>query len=174
MKHFSKLFATASALLFAISATVSATAKPSIVPQPSSIEELRSEPFTLNDQTKIFYRGKGAQNVAKLLAEGLRSQTQLPFAVSPLKGEKPKNAIILSVSSHGKNKNPEAYTLVSGKNQVKVQAPSSRGLFNASQTILQLVPLGKKFIPSVRISDAPTYKWRGMMLDVARYFFTKE
>jgi len=127
-----------------------------------------------NDQTKIFYSGKGAQNVAKLLAEGLRSQTQLPFAVSPLKGGEPKNAIILSVSSHGKNKNPEAYSLVSGKNQVKVQAPSSRGLFNASQTILQLVPLGKKFIPSVRISDAPTYKWRGMMLDVARYFFTKE
>jgi len=127
----------------------------------------------LNAQTKILYSGKGAKNVALLLAEGLRAQTQLPFLVSELKGTPKSNTITLSVSSQ-KNKNPEFYQLISKESQVRLMASTSRGLFNATQTLLQLVPLGEKYVPEIAVSDEPTYKWRGMMLDVSRYFFTKK
>jgi hexosaminidase len=57
-------------------------------------------------------------------------------------------------------------------------------LFYGVQTVLQLLPpeiyssnivKGVAWqIPCVNIADSPRFQWRGMMLDVARHFFTKE
>jgi len=170
MKHFTLLALTAISLILPISASE----KPSIVPQPNLIQETGGKPITLNAQTQILYKGKRAENVAKLLAEGLRAQTKLPLPVAQFKGSQKKNTIILEISTEENNKNPESYLLISEKSNVTLTAPTSRGLFNATQTLLQLIPLGEKYVPAVKISDAPTYKWRGMMLDVSRYFFTKK
>lgn len=58
------------------------------------------------------------------------------------------------------------------------------GIFYGIQTLLQLFPPqvysdkrqhGVEWIvPAVTIYDAPNRPWRGMMLDVARYFYDKE
>lgn len=145
----------------------------SLVPKPQSLTQHEGPPHQLNGQTRILYRGKGAKAVAELLAEALRSQSSLSLRVSALKGDS-KNSISLVVSNQAKDKNPESYALKSARGKTQILAPTSRGLFNATQTLLQLVPDGKKAVASVTIADAPSYKWRGMMLDVSRYFFNKD
>ncbi|RXK83753.1 beta-N-acetylhexosaminidase [Filimonas effusa] len=79
----------------------------------------------------------------------------------------------------------EGYHLsVSEENGVLITANTSTGLFYGVQTLLQLLPTaaaghtvveGVQWqIPAVTIKDYPRFKWRGMLMDVARHFFTKE
>lgn len=75
----------------------------------------------------------------------------------------------------------EGYRLEVNPSTVNIKATSSAGIFYGLQTLLQLLPpqieakteQGKKWnIPAVSILDYPRFKWRGLMLDVSRHFFT--
>ena len=76
--------------------------------------------------------------------------------------------------------NPEAYTLSVEKDLIKINANTNAGAFYGMQTLMQLLPAEiespKKVliqewnIPSVLISDAPIFEYRGIMLDVCRHF----
>jgi len=78
----------------------------------------------------------------------------------------------------------EGYELTVTEDQVKLIAPNPAGLFRGVQTIRQLLPaavenstLQKNIdwsLPTGTIRDYPNYKWRGMMLDVSRHFFSVE
>jgi len=67
---------------------------------------------------------------------------------------------------------------------VRLKAYTSAGLFRGVQTIRQLLPASIESsslqtnvawtIPTGTIRDRPNYKWRGMMLDVSRHFFSVE
>ena len=148
-----------------------ATTDISVIPRPQSVTIMQGAPIILNGETKVQYSGKGAKEVTELFADALRANTQLPLPVTELKSEASKNTLSLIVT--GQQTNTESYEIISNHGQVQISAPSARGLFNATQTCLQLIPVGKKTIPILKISDAPTYQWRGMMLDVSRYFFSK-
>lgn len=79
----------------------------------------------------------------------------------------------------------EGYILETGKHAtnggVHVTGGSPAGVFFGKQTFRQLLPpsslrragpsiKGPWQVPSVRITDAPRFAWRGVMLDVARHF----
>ena len=78
----------------------------------------------------------------------------------------------------------EGYTLVSDAKGVHIQANKPIGIFYGIQTLMQLLPkeieskqavTGVAWkIPFANILDKPRFAWRGVMLDVARHFFTKE
>lgn len=63
----------------------------------------------------------------------------------------------------------EGYKLRVGRRSIKIEASDSAGLFYAEQTLRQLRE-GDKY-PLCKISDAPQYEYRGVMLDVSRHFF---
>jgi len=68
---------------------------------------------------------------------------------------------------------PEAYLLDIGQGIVRLRGASAHGVFNGIQTLAQLMePDGS--LPCGRVLDAPRFGYRGMMLDVARHFSTKE
>ena len=77
----------------------------------------------------------------------------------------------------------EGYNLEIKKNHISLRANTTKGLFYAMQTLLQLFPKeieSKTFVKNttwaagcVNISDYPRFGWRGMMLDVSRHFFDK-
>jgi len=55
---------------------------------------------------------------------------------------------------------------------IKIKAPDADGVFNAVQTLIQLLPPSDAAeIPSISVSDAPKFPWRGMHLDCVRHFF---
>lgn len=76
----------------------------------------------------------------------------------------------------------EGYQLEIKPNVIKISANKSAGIFNALQTLTQLLPakiasnadLAKVKIEGCKITDYPRFAWRGLMLDVSRTFFTVE
>jgi hexosaminidase len=68
----------------------------------------------------------------------------------------------------------EAYELDIAANGVTVRASTAAGLFWGVQTLRQLIPGATRAPVTVtggRITDAPRFAYRGVMLDVARHFF---
>ncbi|WP_256012222.1 family 20 glycosylhydrolase [Desertivirga xinjiangensis] len=75
----------------------------------------------------------------------------------------------------------EEYELLVNRNGISIKAGTAKGAFYAVQTIMSLSTAGnwklnskKLEIPSVTIRDKPRFGYRGLMLDVARNFQTKE
>jgi hexosaminidase len=76
----------------------------------------------------------------------------------------------------------EGYHLSVTNKGIIIRANEPAGLFYGAQTLVQLFP--KEIVgnvvknirwvsPCVQITDYPRFKWRGLMFDVARHFFTK-
>ena len=77
----------------------------------------------------------------------------------------------------------EGYRLSVTKKGIVIRANEPAGLFYGAQTLVQLFPKDivssarvhnvKWVSPCVQITDYPRFKWRGLMFDVSRHFFTK-
>ncbi len=67
-----------------------------------------------------------------------------------------------------------AYSLDCANQNINIQASESSGIFCAIQTLDQMLPYydANTKLTNCAIIDAPTYQWRGLMLDVSRHFFT--
>ncbi|KAL3885016.1 hypothetical protein ACJMK2_025115 [Sinanodonta woodiana] len=57
---------------------------------------------------------------------------------------------------------------------IQIWAISSAGVFYAAQTLLSLTHAERHRVPVVQIDDYPRYRYRGIMLDVARNFQPKQ
>ncbi|MBQ3767260.1 MAG: family 20 glycosylhydrolase [Bacteroidales bacterium] len=66
----------------------------------------------------------------------------------------------------------EAYRLTVGKTGIRIEAATEQGLWNARQTLKQLVRKGR--IPCCRIADWPSFRVRGWMMDVGRTYVSLE
>jgi hexosaminidase len=160
--------------------SLSMSAQFNIIPLPESINE-NGDTFTITNQTKIYYE-KGLKQQAKLLSAALSPATGFDFEISD--GKKTlKNVILLKLAAK-KSANKESYKLSVKNDQIIIEGNTAAGVFYGTQTLLQMLPAGiynkerQKTvawkIKGATIEDAPLYPWRGMMLDVARYFFEKE
>lgn len=150
-----------------------------IIPKPNFIKQEVGK-FLLNSKTSITYNNKIALNKAKFLANALKKSTayQLPIVFSNTKS---KNSINICIEGI-KNKHKEAYELLVDDNNVSINATDTTGIFNAFQSLLQILPadiLSEKpikkanwIIPAVHIEDSPRFSWRGYMFDVSRTFYS--
>ena len=69
----------------------------------------------------------------------------------------------------------EGYRLVVSPRGVRIEAAAEPGLFYGLQTLRQLLHTGAPgIVPTVRIQDAPRFRYRGMHLDVGRHLFPVE
>lgn len=148
----------------------------SIIPAPASVVE-KSGSFSLSPSTTIGY-GKGLEEYAAYLKDIIGTSTGLDLKTVSGKGK-----IMLLVDST-KITQPEGYSLDVTPGSVTVTGADKGGLFYGIQTLLQLFPAqiySDKPVkgidwsaPCVSVKDAPERPWRGMMLDVARYFHDKD
>lgn len=150
----------------------------SVIPKPLHMEQ-REGCFNLTERTVISYEA-GLKDQAEYLSKILSNSTGWDFQ---LKEGKSKGGIRLAMNDAGSLK-PEGYQLEVSPREIIVNGKDKGGVFYGIQTLLQLFPaevysdLRQRRIdwkaPAVSITDAPERPWRGMMLDVARYFFNKE
>ena len=70
----------------------------------------------------------------------------------------------------------EGYRLMIARQGIRVDAPTSAGIFYGIQTLRQLATHNgnETTLPQLQIKDSPRFPWRGMMLDVSRHFFPKQ
>ncbi|UKA50769.1 beta-N-acetylhexosaminidase [Arthrobacter sp. FW305-123] len=148
-----------------------------LIPRPSHVALLDGPAFTLASTARI--AAEPGVPVAGQLAALLRRATgfELPIVQETHPGD---ITLELEETFDG---GPEAYALSVTGSGVMLTASTAAGLFNGAQTLRQLFPAtiedtepdnGTWVIPAVEIADAPRFAYRGLMLDVARNFFTVE
>jgi hexosaminidase len=137
---------------------VPASAAPALIPMPVSMTAHDGQ-FQLTNSTIVEGKGEAAPTAA-YLANSLGLQSGA------------RGTIRLKLVSKSALPNPEAYRLSVTPREVRIEASDPRGLFYGAQTLRQLVD--NRSIAAVEITDAPRFKWRGLLIDVARHFFHKK
>jgi len=148
-------------LLLCVSAPT-ALAHPAVIPLPSSVI-WRDGEVPLLDGTVVEGRGRAASTAVYVARElGLRQGTR--SSVSRIK---------LALVPENQMVGPEAYHLRAHGKEVLIEASDPRGLFYGAQTLRQIITgkSGSRSVPTVEISDAPRFRWRGLLIDEGRHFF---
>jgi len=151
-----------------------------LVPSPASFKVIGGK-VVFDEQVEVLYE-KGLENEATYLAEFLRETFQADFSLSEAT-EATENCVYLgldAISVNGKTK--EAYELEVKKNKsVVIKGSDAAGVFYGIQSLIALLPidlfLGTEVpvvLNELLIKDVPRFEYRGMHLDVARNFQTKE
>ena len=173
-----------------------------LVPLPQQLTPRAGE-FQLDSKTRILVADTSLSSAANLLALPLRAASGLPLPLetSPATASSP-NAIVIRLDSRGASTTPddEHYHLVVTDSGAILTAATPAGIIDGISTLRQLLPpsLGGGLrsisswnatgtspvalagastqwaIPAVEISDAPRFRYRGILLDVARYYFPPE
>lgn len=148
-----------------------------IVPKPYSVKELPGN-FNFSASTGIYVDANNAELklIGMELADYLKKATGKEFSVKDNPTKAVKNSIVLTMQGAADSLGKEGYHLSVLPDRIIVKAPSGAGIFYGVQSIYQLMPMaGNKLtkiaIPAVAITDKPRFEWRGLMLDVGRYFY---
>jgi hexosaminidase len=122
--------------------------------------------------------------VTEELAAKLRRATGYPIELLVGAGKARKDVFVLRINEKLARLGEEGYLLSVGKNDVVIEALRPAGLFYGVQTLYQLLPAEVESaevkkgiawtIPALKVEDRPRFHWRGVHLDVGRYFFPKE
>lgn len=148
-----------------------------IIPRPQLFTALKGS-FQLTEQTLLFSDTPLSINAQ----EYLQKQLQLNADYTLRKREGSLNTVYYQFKS---DLEEEAYTLHVTAAQTLIQANSDSGFFYATVSLMQLMdakiwgqtesvhPKNSWSIPACIIEDHPRFKWRGMMLDSSRNFFSK-
>lgn len=160
-------------LLFCINSSFAT--KVSIIPEPVKTEIYKGK-FTINANSRIYFDDKNPQ-----LARHANYFTTVVAAVSGLELETSKNKAQSQVRlliGADPTIGQEGYYLTINNKGVTITANSDKGIFYGLQSLLQLLPVYRTNavleLPLLKITDYPRFKWRGMMLDVSRHFFSPE
>lgn len=155
-------------------------AQDNIIPAPVGMQRTSSK-FVLDEKVALDVRSDDPQ-VQKTAAQLTDVLRDMGYKVQIKPGAQPdeKNkAITISLNrSPNAELGDEGYILEVKDNVVALSANEPAGIHNGVQTLRQLLPAksegGNPTIPGCTIKDYPRFKWRGLMLDVSRHFFTKE
>lgn len=175
-----KRFFLAWSLLF-LTVAFSYAQELSIIPEPVSLVKTTGT-FTLKPETKIIY-DKGnvdLRAIGEKLSDQVEELTGFQLVVTEGGQKDAAQNIYLSLNKKPDTLGDEGYSLVVTEQGVQAKANKEAGVFYAAQTIYQLLPvdraedetLASVTIPAVEILDQPRFGWRGLMLDVGRYFYS--
>ncbi|WP_333777258.1 beta-N-acetylhexosaminidase [Streptomyces sp. IBSBF 3136] len=150
---------------------------PGVIPAPARWTRNAAGRTRLDSRT-VLEAGPGTEGVARWLRATVGAATGLPF---PETGDGP-GRIVLGVDP---DLPPEGYRLVGDGGPYRILGGGAAGVFWGAQTLRQLlgpdafrrapVRPGRDWsLPGGTVEDAPRFRWRGLMLDVARHFMPKE
>ncbi|WP_030943521.1 beta-N-acetylhexosaminidase [Streptomyces sp. NRRL S-646] len=156
------------------------TSQTELIPAPRSVAAAAGE-VRLTAHSRLC-AGTATEGVGRWLRTVLWQATGVPLREGRELDETDGDGIALRLDPE---LGPEEYRLVSDRNGVLIEGGSAAGVFWGAQTLRQLLgpdahrraPLDRDrtwAVPHLTIEDAPRFRWRGLMLDVARHFMPKE
>ena len=149
----------------------------SVIPYPVTLTEGEGS-FTFSKNTVIALENKELVNIAKdFITLFTRSAGFTPHVkMNSKKGD----VCLLKDETLGE----ESYVLDIKPEKILIKSSGMKGAFYALQTLRQLLPPciegasvteGMEWtVPVVSVTDEPRFAYRGLMVDVARYFLPKE
>lgn len=162
----------------AIQARAQTLEEVSIIPQPVKVQRAAGE-FSFSEKTKIRIEPGNPELklLGNMLAEHIVFVTGLRIPIVEKKRDL-NNAINLTIEKVNDTIGDEGYVLNIRPNRVTIKAGDDKGIFYGLQTLYQLLPAkqeaaagNKIVVPAIDVVDEPRLSWRGMMLDVGRYFY---
>jgi len=147
---------------------------PSIIPQPVSLQ-VNDGSFVLDKGVAVYTtsKEKQVQDVVRFFNNYIKQIS----GISPLQNKAKAKNIQFAVIKDAEL-GEEGYRLSVKPTTVTVQANDAKGLFYATQSLIQTLPAIRNNqvlqIPCMEVKDYPRFKWRGLMLDVSRHFFAPE
>ncbi|CCH00082.1 beta-hexosaminidase [Fibrella aestuarina BUZ 2] len=167
-------------ILFLIQSVYAQQASIAIIPKPLHVTNGPGR-FTVAANTTI-YASKGAMPEASFLLALLKQSTGYPLRAVTTSSGNVQTGIALLLVTNVADTTKGAYTLDVTAKAVVARAADRAGLFNAIQSIRQLLPAAVEHetpvtnvawtIPELHISDRPQFQWRGYMQDVSRTFYS--
>ena len=160
------------ALLLFVAFTGMAQNTYNLIPLPKKVVPNTGQ-FMVKKSTSIGFSNAEFAPAANLLQEYLQGAGAFPISAKAS-----KSAAIQFSQNNALAE--EAYALQISSKKIDIQAKTGKGAFYALQTLLQLMPAqiygGEKItgtiaIPNVMIQDEPRFSYRGLMLDVGRYYY---
>lgn len=153
-----------------------------IVPRPA-MHTVTEGAFVFTPQTVWELESQEQRAIAELFIEELR-QASL-FSQEILVGNDNARGEGSVVRMRSRTDMPrDAYRMIVLGDSIVIEAGSDAGFFYATQSLRQMMPQqmhsGSKIsgvewsVPCGRIDDVPRFDYRGMMVDVSRYFIPKE
>lgn len=138
-----------------------------IIPKPASIQSGKGY-FQLDIQTKLVAKNDSARKNLELFNDFLWNRYGVKLNITTVASGK----YILLDNTKNEKEN-EAYQLVVADHKIEIKGGNS-GSFYALQSVLQLIEQhnGGLRVPAVTITDKPEFGYRGVMIDVARHFFS--
>lgn len=145
-----------------------------LIPLPQKMETSKGV-FIIDEHTTI-QAGEDVNKEAQFLADYIKEVAGIAPQIKSAEGDVKRSISLKILKEFEKD---EAYNLIVTHEKVLVEGASAKGVFYGVQTLKQLLALqaeqegetSEKGIPSVSISDAPAFDYRGMHLDVARHMF---
>ena len=151
-----------------------------LVPVPAKMK-INTGQFVINSKTTIVLSSdqQEMQDAVAVFSNLLRRAAglRLQITTNPVSS----NAIVCKINSSISN--DEGYKLSVQKDLIVVEAKTPNGIFYGMQTLRQLLPFQVErpylsntvwSVPCIEIEDEPRFGYRGLMLDVCRYFMPKE
>ncbi|GAA2502121.1 beta-N-acetylhexosaminidase [Streptomyces longisporus] len=156
------------------------TSQTELIPVPRSVVTGAGE-VRLTADSRL-WAGTATEGVGRWLRTVLWQATGLPLPQGRELDDAHGDGIALRLDP---GLGPEEYRLVSDRNGVLIEGGSAAGVFWGAQTLRQLLgpdacrraPLDRDrtwAVPYLTVEDSPRFRWRGLMLDVARHFMPKE
>ena len=154
-----------------------------LIPKPVEVHSDGGE-FRLLPEASIFVEPATTELIAigQFLADRIKPATGFSLKVVPAAGASSGSAnLYLTTIAGDPALGDEGYELTIAPDAVTLAAFRAAGLFRGVQTLLQLLPPaieaghlqpGPWNLPAGKIRDYPRFAWRGVMLDVARHFFS--
>lgn len=144
-----------------------------VIPVPARAERLQGA-FRVGPDTAVASAPEGPARQAADHFVGLVQRTLGLALPQTIPAERATGAIVFVLRPEDARAGAEAYELEVTPAGITIGAADPRGLFYGGVTLWQLLsaagaPGPDVDVPAVRVSDAPRFAWRGMMLDVARH-----
>ncbi|MCK7627684.1 family 20 glycosylhydrolase [Streptomyces sp. RS10V-4] len=160
--------ALTTALLAALTAALVPTTVQAATAPPATIPAVQkwsagSGSYRFTGTSRVIARTASLRNTAELLAGDLRSVTGHAVAVAT--GTPAPGDIVLTRGSYG----AESYRMAIGSTATISGTPT--GVFYGTQTLLQMLKQHLE-LPQGTVNDAPTRPERGVMVDVARKYYS--
>jgi hexosaminidase len=168
------------AMIVATLGTLAIADLPPIIPNPARMS---------TGEGNFIFTARTTIDADKSLAGEARFLAALVGATSVHHENSPPADVTLVVDDSLGVHGPEAYTLQVTPKKITIKGATAAGVFDGIQSLRQLLPAevekrqndsataparGPWRVPCVSIEDYPRFRWRGLMLDVSRHFFTKD
>ncbi|MGY1500421.1 beta-N-acetylhexosaminidase [Streptomyces sp. QTS52] len=154
-----------------------------LIPAPVTVRDVRSAGGFVFDENTVIDAGPGTEATARWLRGVLGAATGL--SLPPGAGAAGETVRLRVLPEDAGQLGPEGYKLYVDGDAVAIHGGGPAGVFWGAQTLRQLLgpaafrrapvtPGRQWLVPGTFVEDTPRFRWRGLMLDVARHFMPKE